>query len=454
MTAACLNLTDLAAYKESCLAIAQERLGSFSSIADIVEKQDELNAYQNLGRLSEPKDIQILAEDSIKPDDMESAKRAALDGRIFFEHTAAGEATRLKLGTKFLIDVSRDLTVEIMAEGISDELEKSVSPDEVRTNLSVEPAELIPLDLGSRHMLQLAFDLSRLAGEYGRDARNVLACQKNLLIMNEKTAQTIIDQAVEYNFYGFARENFLFMIQPAFHGINLVDGRFFFDENSPKRMHNHGQLVMQESMDNMIFRLNETGGREYLPSDEFGMILQGSLDKISYNIEDLGYLTASMDWPSQALALILGNEGFRMVMEIVANNPDRPQKGGLAAWDEVLNRNVMIESFQLKGIPNEDIKYLNKNFNHYTRPYDMWNALRERGLPMPISVKEGLLYFQPVQGDINFLVNTAFVQREKVKPIKAWKSAVNTPATVNAMREQDNQPGFRGFTSDITGRKF
>jgi hypothetical protein len=123
----------------------------------------------------------------------------------------------------------------------------------------------------------------------------------------------------------------------------------------------------------------------------------------------------------------------------------------MAAFDPELDQNVMIESFQLKGLPNRDIKYLNKNFNHYTNPAISYRELKKNGLPMPIVVKNDRLYFQPVQGDINFLVRTAFVQRERLKPIRAWKSASNTPEAINAMAAQDRQPGFREFAARATG---
>ena len=138
-----------------------------------------------------------------------------------------------------------------------------------------------------------------------------------------------------------------------------------------------------------------------------------------------------------------------MIMEVVANNPVKPQKGGMAAFDPILNRNVMIESFQLKGIRNEEIQYLNKNFNHYTSPHKVFNEIRKNGLPMPITVKDGYIYFQPVQGDINFLVPTQFVRRKVLKPIHNWKSPLTTPSTIAAMRNQDQQPGFKEYSAEF-----
>ncbi|MBU2547272.1 MAG: hypothetical protein KKB20_02575 [Proteobacteria bacterium] len=440
-----LDLTSLETYRRSCLELAQTRLGRFGSIQDVAGAEDDLNAYARLDRLAEPRDVQVLDEDALAPEDMEQARQAVLEGRVFWEHTAAGEATRLKLGTKFLIDVSRDLTVARMARRLGEELEREIGLDEMSRRLDVEPQDLAPLNLGARHMLQHAFDLGRLAEAAGRDPAKVLARQKLLVVLNEKTSDEILRQFRKARFFGFHQRNCLFMVQPAFEGIAIRAGRFVFDPEAPKRLHNHGQLVMQETMDGQIFRLDDSGERQGLAADEFGEVLQDCLDKISYNIEDLDYLTGSIDWQSLALALSLGARGCHMVMEIVANNPERPQKGGLAAYDEVLDRNVMIESFQLKGMPNEEIRFLNKNFNHYTSPHVSWSAVRTRGLPMPIAVKNGCIYFQPVQGDINFLVRTAFVRRKVIKPIRAWKSASTSSEAVNAMHAQDGQPGFLAF---------
>jgi hypothetical protein len=44
-------------------------------------------------------------------------------------------------------------------------------------------------------------------------------------------------------------------------------------------------------------------------------------DKISYNIEDLDYLTYAIDFAGLGLALELGRQGYNMIMEVVANNP-------------------------------------------------------------------------------------------------------------------------------------
>jgi len=138
-----------------------------------------------------------------------------------------------------------------------------------------------------------------------------------------------------------------------------------------------------------------------------------------------------------------------MVMEVVANNPLKPQKGGMLAWDPELARDVMVESFQLGDLANAEIQYLNRNFNHYPQPRESWRRVGEVGLPLPIAVKDNFLYFQPVQGDINFLVRTAFFRRRELRPIRNLKSPATLPLAINRMQAQDRQPGFREFIQQV-----
>jgi len=237
------------------------------------------------------------------------------------------------------------------------------------------------------------------------------------------------------------------MAQESFHGLNLKDGRFFYDRHSPRRLHNHGQMVMQQAMDHQLFSLigahpqDKTSHSRQVVRDW----LQGFVNKISYNIEDLDYLTGSLDLSGLGLALELGDQGNHMVMEVMANNPAKPQKGGMLAWDPKLHRDVMIESFQLGDLGNAEITYLNRNFNHYPQPYVSWQRVSEAALPMPVTVKDGFLYFQPVQGDVNFLVNTAFFRRRQMEPIRSLKTPASLPMAINRTFAQDRQEGFREF---------
>jgi hypothetical protein len=435
-------------YISSCLALAQEKLPRFSSLTEIAAREKEINRYPRLERLAAPRQVLVLDEQDGPPERLTRAKAAVARGEILFEHAAAGEGTRLMLGSKYFLDISREISVELAAHLISQETGRFIAPDEVAAQLNCLPQELLPLSLGARHMLQLAFDLERLARELGESPREVLGRQHLLIVIAREMLAHIEKDFYQWHFFGFNPAQVFFMVQESFHGLSLKRGVFFYDESSPRRLHNHGQMVMQQTMERQLFTLAgaHPWDKVFHARREVAQWLQGFADKISYNIEDLDYLTGSLDYHGLGLALELGDQGYHMVMEVMANNPVKPQKGGMLAWDPELERDVMIESFQLGDIENRDIRFLNRNFNHYPRPQVSWGRLGAEGLPMPIAVKDGFLYFQPVQGDINFLVPTAFFRRQEMRPIRNLKSPAALPRAINRMHAQDCQPGFKEFT--------
>jgi len=435
-----LDLTDFSTYINSCLELANQRLADFAEVDQVAQAEDELNKYPRLESLQDPRGILVLDQESVSEADRERAARVLLEGGVLLEHTCAGEATRLGLGTKYTINPRLDLSPEVLSRLLGEDYQVPVDPQTLR-----------PLTLGRRHMLQLAWDLSRLSQEAGVDPARTLARQRLLVIVNQATWQNIVEDFLEARFYGFSRPNVFFMVQQSFHGISRGEGGWFYDTASARRLHNHGQMLLQTTMDNQIFRLDQGGRPSHLTWAEYRQVLEEFDDKVSFNIEDLDYLEQSLDLLGLAAALKLGEEGQRMVMEVVANNPENPQKGGLCAWDPELGRNVMIESFQLAGMDNAQITYLNKNINHYPRPVTALTQAHEQGLSMPLAVKQGCVYFQPVQGDLNFLVPTAFVRRAQLKPISAWKSGKNTPAALEAMARQENRPGFLEWARELTG---
>ena len=439
-----VDLRSFPHYIASCIAIAQEKLGGFSSLGDIEVQAADINRYPRLERLEEPRGLLVLEEDGPGGAYAARAREAVARGEVLWEHAAAGEGTRLMLGPKYFLNIPRDLTVAEMAHLMSLEAGKIITPEEVAARLEAAPGEVLPLALGTRHMLQLAFDLSGLARELGEDPREFLGRQHLLVVISEEMLAPIEKEFYQWGFFGFKPAQVYFMVQKSFHGVNLGNGGFFYDRGSPRRLHNHGQITMQLTMPEQLFTL--TGAhpweRRLHSREAVADWLRGFADKISYNIEDLDYLTSSLDLAALGLALELGRQGFSLVMEVVANNPIKPQKGGMLAWDPELGRDVMIESFQLGGLPPGEIRYLNRNFNHYPRPYESWLRVGEAGLPMPIAVKEGFLYYQPVLGDLNFLVPTAFFRRREVRPIQNLKSPATLTLALNRMAAQDRQPGF------------
>ena len=311
-----LDLTDHETYIASCLALADQRLGAYPDIQAVAADEDQINKYPRLEALGAPRDIFVPTE-GMDAASLDRARNALLQGKVMLEHTCAGEATRLGLGTKYLLNPPQDLTSEVMNRL----LEGKPSP--------VDPADLRNITLGRRHMLQMAWDLWHLAKEAGQDPAQVLGRQHLLIIVNEATAEDILEDFSSARFYGFDRDKVLFMVQKAFHGISRQDGRWAYDTSAPKRLHNHGQMLMQTTMDHQLFRLDPAGGRQTLAWADYRSVLENMDDKISFNIEDLDYLERSLDLEGLAAALVMADQGARMVMEVVANGPRKPPEGRL-----------------------------------------------------------------------------------------------------------------------------
>lgn len=455
-----IGINSIEEYKQSSLTFLESKLKEHFQNSElheisnecIKEMQDKLNSYKNLHQLK-PLDIsnvEILDEENINTN---KAEECVLNGKFFWEHACAGEATRLGLGTKFLLDCHK-FNKQSILDLIQSEIRSLKRPElkekfiEIRDKL-IDPKSLLSLSLGARHMLQMRYDVEKLAKKYHKDTKEILEKQKMLIILNKRTATKIIKFFKKHFYFGFKEENIYFMIQEDFHGIEYLESRFQYDssEQSNRRLHNHGQMMMQKMHEKSIFHFIEDN---WVPisQKEYIDLLKSCEDMVSYNIEDTGYLTNAIDYPSLAKALELGSKGYNMVMEIVGQNPVRPQTGGAAFFDPILKKNVMVESHMLGNIKPKDITFLNKNFNHYPNPHQSMFALKEKSLHMPIKIKKAYnnkeyIYFEPVQGDMNFLTNTAFLMRKEIKPIQNWKSPLTTPPTLIAMQEQDNQPGFK-----------
>jgi hypothetical protein len=435
-----LDLTDFETYQASCQDLANERLAGLTGLAQADSVQADLNRYPRLRDLDAAQGVRVLEDVAAAPGARERAVHALLAGHVLLEHACAGEATRLGLGSKYLLNPGRDFTPGLLT---------SLLPE--GKTPALDPASLAPLSLGSRHMLQLAWDLWHLAQEAGHDPQETLQRQHLLVITNQASAQAIQDDFRAANFYGFGPQRVLFMTQRAFPGLALCQGGWEYDPASPRRLHNHGQMLLQTTMENQVFRLDLDGRALPLTWPQFHDLLETMEDKVSFNIEDLDYLDRSLDFLGLAAALELGREGAAMVMEVVTNDPINPIKGGACFLDTRLGRTVVIESFQLKGLTPRDLRLLNKNVNHYPNPSQALATARQRGLSMPIAVKGEHVYFQPVQGDLNFLLPTAFVGRRRLKPIRAWKSPANTNQALKAMAAQDTRPGFLAWAAELTG---
>ncbi|MDR2338985.1 MAG: hypothetical protein LBF40_02465 [Deltaproteobacteria bacterium] len=432
-----LDLSSIPAYQESARRLASRLLAPYASAKDAEGHLDEINLYPGLDSIGPPVSVRVLEEEGeLAGEDLGNlGKKAVLDGLVYWEHTAAGEATRLMMGPKFFI------TPGILERKL---LEMGEAPE--------AGGPIIPLGLGRRHLAQLIYEIRNLAEEAGIDPAKALSRQRMLIIAAEDTMPRLLP-LVAKDFRGlFPLSSARFMTQASFPGLERQGPSWGYAPGSPLRPHNHGAMVMQKAMDGQLFLASESGGKEYLTKEENLSELGAFQDLVSYNIEDLDYLTRALDFETIGLGLRMRELGHGMMMEIAANNPERPIKGGCCAHDPGLGRDVMIESFRLGGLGPGDIRFLNKNFNHYLRPADTLRRLVDNGgIFMPVAVRDSYVYFQPVQGDLNFLEDTVFFSRRKVAPLNSLKSPADISHALGAFRAQDQQPGFREFAEGLLG---
>ena len=116
-------------YIERCLLIADTLLAQYGSSDEIADQEAEINCYPNLAYLKEPKGIAVVGGNGEAR--RKRAVACVLEGKLFSEHAVAGEATRLGLGTKFLLNIGRDLSLSKIAELMTLETGKLVTPEEV-----------------------------------------------------------------------------------------------------------------------------------------------------------------------------------------------------------------------------------------------------------------------------------------------------------------------------------
>lgn len=137
-------------YIDYCLQVAKDKLSGV--VSNIEDYETNINKYENIDFLQEPRNICLLDKKCLTKTDITRAWKCILDGKLFSEHAAAGEATRLGIGTKYLINIAEDLSLKKISEIMSRERGAVTNAEEVLEKAGWLPKELLPLSLGSRHM--------------------------------------------------------------------------------------------------------------------------------------------------------------------------------------------------------------------------------------------------------------------------------------------------------------
>ena len=114
-----LKLKTLNDYKHTSLKVLHRKLGEFFknekeiTIDNIKQNVNKINAYKNLAKLKPLNKDQVYILDDKKAN-TKPAEECIINGRFFWEHACAGEATRLGLGTKYLLNPSNFKKEEVI----------------------------------------------------------------------------------------------------------------------------------------------------------------------------------------------------------------------------------------------------------------------------------------------------------------------------------------------------
>jgi hypothetical protein len=466
-TTARTTMRTRSAYQQRVLTLTQKELErhfgkkAMRALAMDKVRQDQtaLRAYPGLEQC-DPKAVggyvHKITEGSVTERELREAESVKLAGEEIVEDAAAGEATRLGLGTKYL------LTPQRITEALT--LHNLRNPKQT-IPIPVSPQALAPISIGVRHKLQSIYDLTQLASSPqfspALNPKEVLKSQFSLTVLNEDTELAILRETARLNHFGLIPEQTLFAVQEKGLGMNINEGNVLFDPQSEWRLWNHGDMKIQQILEGKIFwvRTNSATGeleRIFIKPEDYEDILSSKRNLISYPIEDIDYLTRSIDLHSLAVTLRLGEQGARMTMEAVAQQVP-PQKGGFFTFDPQKGKVVCIESDSGGDVVVESdpktlarIEYLNKNFNSFPNPVEAFRALASLTSFLHLTVKGEWIYPQIPQGDQNFNLDTSVLMWDPVKPIRNFKTLSHGAPTLLAMEAQDKQPGFMDLAKELS----
>lgn len=433
---------------------------------------------------------------AVDPRSIEMAQQLLLAGRVLGEGAFAGDASRIKKApdsnpsARYVMHESK---IFIGAQQLIDQAIEAKLIDKVDADKR-DASAYMPYGLGSLHLYKAAFEVYSLAlskGKTPEEAREILRNQVRVIVLPEAYADEAIAEVAKNNYYGFNPENMFFMIQAKLPGLNINEsGEVVVDKSAPKRIWNHGAMKGQYAVSGEVFRafVAESGGvnRKPISDKELDSILERMYDTVSYSIEDMSLIETGQVSDLTMIGLAYAHKlssNAQFLMEVVAQNMRDPQKGGFVAFDPEAAEALMLETSMAGSLidlsmTGEELKaqlrkieYLNRNFNHtmdvagvVKRIRDMLNMaiegtlsgmpLEQRilGFPHP-ELKDGYLYPQPPQGDLNMALRKVLAAKNPLPQISGLKVQSNIPSALTALYIGSRQNGLSQFIEDVLSRR-
>ena len=302
------------------------------------------------------------------------------------------------------------------------------------------------LGMGPRQLIQYRALIKELAGEKGKDDREVLAKQKVIIHINEADYEVARNDLLINGFYGFKPENVLLTIVPIHKGYSIDHGYVVTALESDELPYGHGSPTMQLCYPERSFTLDRVGNMCMI-GDSLKVYLGklGVKVVVAHRINDLTKFSEEViDLQSLAKALQLGIDkegGVDVVVELVGN-PDG-QKGGNWIMDRRTGKKFLLE--KVNATTPELLELLTGDYNAFRNIYSLraLDTLGEEGLPLNMRFKNGYLYFEAVSGDITQL--NGIKAESVIRPgelIQDFKELKNIFTAVEFLRKQDKEAHF------------
>ncbi|MCM8824316.1 MAG: hypothetical protein NC822_06570, partial [Candidatus Omnitrophica bacterium] len=422
---------------------------------------DELEGAEVLGLSNFLSNLEIYSKF------LKLARETILSGKYVAEFIFAGAATRLLADLEKVLEQKLDpkdyrmyalhlwQVVKLLKDNL--DLVRKNKPDLANLLESLEIPQNIPsLGMGQRQIVAYKKFIEQLAKTEGQNPEEALSRQKIILHINEEVADTVIDDFIRNDFYGFNPKNVFFIIQDVFSGFKLTSPGIIYDPNSPKLPYGHGYATMQLVHPNSVFRINlKTKEREYIPSDLLSYLISQNIKLIgTHRVNDLTKFLivrpqelqgAIIELEKLAFGLYLLEQGNDIIVELV-ENPSK-QKGGNLLQSPKTKKKFLIETSNTKGSPQ--LTTLLNQLGDQGSPYNAFRLLYNpeslkllltRGLPYNLRFKDGYLYLESVTGDITQLeeARTEAFKREG-ELIHDFKELKNLPEAVKYLEESDRQ---------------
>ncbi|MBN2453480.1 MAG: hypothetical protein JXB40_04385 [Candidatus Omnitrophica bacterium] len=318
--------------------------------------------------------------------------------------------------------------------------------------------------------------ISKTSEEILKEARDIINIEPRIIIINDESGKSIIEEVVRNHHYG---RNWLlmpFVTQRAFKGWDIHNGIPVEYEKSRPLPAGHGDATMQTVQSGQAFLVDPDGNIlplkenavEYLNKQTHGYIklfiesrvndmikLNGSpvesTGKAGINDVDMDVLALELSLMGELTDLSAGNNA---VFEQVAQNPNARIKGASpvrAGGKESLIEGVA-HTKHVAGIVVNDKNPFNRFFVAY-KP-GTFDLLRKQGLPVYFRFRDGYLYPETVTGDLTMLdgVNAGYVV-EDTRMIFDYKDDKSIGNGLAAALGQDRDLIFAKYAEEVQSQR-